>query len=121
MNCDAFSHLDSEPSNVRHPNRSRTGLIHGADAAMDNYDRALTTRNPAEIAKARARHEGLREELEKLHKSMTALASMRSALNQPMDFATGTMIKTKSALQQRAIDYRRAQFDKLQRTGALSK
>lgn len=55
------------------------GLVHAVDVALDSYDKALTTRNPAEIAKARARLEGLREELEKVHKNIMALDSMKRA------------------------------------------
>jgi hypothetical protein len=96
-------------------------LLRQADVAMDLYDKAQTSRNPAAIASARGALEHIRGELEKFRDAAKTLDLMKLALSRPVDAATGAMIKTKSALPQKGIDYRKDRFDKLERPGALSK
>jgi hypothetical protein len=86
-------------------------LIQAANMAMDRFDRATA---PVEIAKARAELERIRSKLEKARDPNTkALEVMRKALTQPIDAATGALIKSMPA-PQRPAD----RFDKLMRPGA---
>jgi hypothetical protein len=77
-------------------------LIRDADAAMDRYHKAQTSRNQAEIAKARADLERIRGKLEKAREpNAQALGAMRKALMQPVDAATGALVKPKPINPQR--------------------
>ena len=62
-------------------------LLRAADVAMDRYDKAQTSRNPAELAKARTDIERLRGELEKLRHDVTARELVKSALTRPFDLS----------------------------------
>jgi hypothetical protein len=62
------------------PNAFEQNLLRQADVAMDEYDRAQTSRNPAAIASARATLKRVRGELEKAHEKTTLLELTKVAL-----------------------------------------
>jgi hypothetical protein len=87
-------------------------LIRASDAALDRYEKAQTSRNAAELAKARKDLERIRGELEKFRDpNAKALEVMRKALAQPIDAATGALVKAKPTSQTGRSD----RFDKLMR------
>jgi hypothetical protein len=91
-------------------------LIQAANMAMDRLDRAT---HPAEIAKARAELERVRGKQVR-DPQAAAIDAIRKSLGQPIDAITGTVM-AKATPGRRVIDHRSDRFDKLQRTGALSK
>jgi hypothetical protein len=87
-------------------------LVQAANMAMDRLDRATA---PVEIAKARAELERIRGKLEKARDpNAQALQVMRKALAQPIDAATGALVKAKPS-SQKATAGRSDRFDKLMR------
>jgi hypothetical protein len=88
-------------------------LIRASDAALDRYEKAQTSRNAAELVKARADLERIRGKLEKARDpSAQAREVMRKALAQPIDAATGALVKAKPT-SQTATAGRSDRFDKL--------
>jgi hypothetical protein len=77
-------------------------LIRASDAALDRFELAKTTRNAVEIAKARRSLEDISAELEK-HRdpNAKALDLIHKSLRQPIDAATGALVKAKPVNLQR--------------------
>jgi hypothetical protein len=100
------------------PTAVELDLLRAADEAMDAFERATTSRNAAEIVKARRRLEDTRTELEKLRENTEALDAIRKSLQRPVDAATGALLaKSKAPTPgHRVIDHRHGgRFDKLMR------
>jgi hypothetical protein len=81
-------------------------LIRASDAALDRYEKAQTSRNAAELVKARKDLERIRGELEKCRDpNATALSLIKRSLQRPVDAATGALVKA-PAPGQKVIDHR---------------
>lgn len=90
-------------------------LIRASDAALDRFEKAQTTRNAAELAFASKDLERIRGELEKCRDpNATALDLIQKSLRQPIDAATGALVKEKFT-SQTATAGRSGRFDKLLR------